>query len=69
MSDLTDDDQDMILAHSIPILSRSKCHRCTLIQKTKGRILCTEDDADSRELIVFVVTREGYNVMAAEKLH
>lgn len=30
--------------------------------KTKGYILCTEDDADSRALIVFVLTREGYDV-------
>jgi CheY-like chemotaxis protein len=34
--------------------------------KTKGRILCTEDDADSRVLIVFVLTREGYDVTATE---
>lgn len=28
----------------------------------KGRILCTEDDADTRELIVFVLTEGGFDV-------
>ena len=28
----------------------------------RGRILCTEDDPDARELIVFVLEAEGYNV-------
>jgi len=27
----------------------------------KGRIICTEDDADSRALIVLVLTWEGYD--------
>ncbi|HKU75043.1 MAG TPA: response regulator [Pyrinomonadaceae bacterium] len=30
--------------------------------KRQARILCAEDDADSRALIVFVLTREGYDV-------
>jgi len=34
--------------------------------KTKGRILCTEDDANSRELMVFILKREGYDVTATE---
>ena len=34
--------------------------------KTKGRILCSEEDAHSRALIVFVHTREGYDVTATE---
>lgn len=29
---------------------------------TKGRILCTEDDADTRELIVLILEAEGYEV-------
>ena len=33
------------------------------MQSTKGRILCTEDDADTRELIDFVLTRYGYEVI------
>ena len=28
----------------------------------KGRILCTEDDADSRDVIVYILEAEGYNV-------
>ena len=31
-----------------------------------GRILCTEDDADSRELIVFVLNEAGYHVTVTE---
>jgi CheY-like chemotaxis protein len=34
--------------------------------KTKGRTLCADDDADSRTLIVFVLTRKGYDVTATE---
>ena len=34
--------------------------------KTKRRIHCSEEDADSRSLIVFVLTREGYDVTATE---
>lgn len=29
---------------------------------TKGRILCTEDDPDSRELLVFILEKNGYLV-------
>jgi CheY-like chemotaxis protein len=29
---------------------------------TKGRVLCTEDDADSRELIVVILEAQGYHV-------
>jgi len=54
---------DMIPAHSITILSHSKCQK---YPKTKGRILCTEDDANSRELMVFILKREGYDVTATE---
>ena len=32
---------------------------------TKGRILCTEDDVDTRELIDFVLTRSGYEVVCS----
>ncbi len=32
----------------------------------KGRILCTEDDADTRELIVWVLTAQGFDVIWAE---
>lgn len=32
----------------------------------KGRILCTEDDADTRDLIAFVLKREGYEVVTTE---
>ena len=28
----------------------------------KGRILCTEDDADGRDLLVCILEREGYHV-------
>ena len=28
----------------------------------KGRILCTEDDADARDLLVFILENEGYHV-------
>jgi DNA-binding response OmpR family regulator len=33
---------------------------------TKGRILCTEDDPDSRELIVWVLTDYGFDVSCSE---
>ena len=33
------------------------------MQSTKGRILCTEDDVDTRELIDFVLTQYGYEVV------
>ncbi len=32
----------------------------------KGRVLCSEDDADSRELIVLVLKRSGYQVVCTE---
>ena len=32
----------------------------------KGRILCSEDDADTRELIVMVLSQNGYEVTATE---
>jgi DNA-binding response OmpR family regulator len=32
----------------------------------KARILCTEDDADTRELIAIVLTNEGYEVACTE---
>ena len=32
---------------------------------TKGRILCTEDDVDTRELIDFVLTQYGYDVVCS----
>ena len=35
------------------------------MQSTKGRILCTEDDVDTRELIDFVLTQYGYEVVCA----
>jgi len=35
------------------------------MRSTKGRILCTEDDVDTRELIDFVLTRHGYEVICS----
>jgi DNA-binding response OmpR family regulator len=32
----------------------------------KGRILCTEDDADTRDLIALVLNNEGYEVVTTE---
>jgi DNA-binding response OmpR family regulator len=29
----------------------------------RGRILCTEDDADTRDLLVFVLRQQGYEVI------
>ena len=31
----------------------------------KGRILCTEDDADIRDLIITILQMEGYEVICA----
>ena len=31
-------------------------------QPPNGRILCTEDDADSRDLLVYILENEGYHV-------
>ena len=33
---------------------------------TKGRILCTEDDVDTRELIDLVLTQNGYDVVCSD---
>jgi DNA-binding response OmpR family regulator len=35
------------------------------MQSLKGRILCTEDDVDTRELIDFVLTQSGYEVVCS----
>lgn len=35
------------------------------MQSIKGRILCTEDDIDTRELIDFVLTKSGYEVVCS----
>ena len=35
------------------------------MRATKGRILCTEDDVDTRELINFVLTQYGYEVVCS----
>ncbi len=32
----------------------------------KGRILCTEDDADTRDLITFTLELEGYKVICTD---
>jgi DNA-binding response OmpR family regulator len=32
----------------------------------RGRILCTEDDADTRDLLTFVLRSEGYEVTCTE---
>ena len=36
------------------------------LKSSKGRVLYCEDDLDSRELIRFVITRGGYEVVCAE---
>ena len=35
------------------------------MKSTKGRILCTEDDIDTRELIDFILTQYGYEVVCS----
>jgi DNA-binding response OmpR family regulator len=35
------------------------------MRSTKGRILCTEDDVDTRELIDFVLTQYGFEVVCS----
>ena len=35
------------------------------MESPKGHILCTEDDVDSRELIVYVLNDAGYDVMVS----
>ena len=37
------------------------------MQSSKGRILCTEDDVDTRELIDFVLTEYGYEVVCVAR--
>lgn len=37
------------------------------MQIPKGRILCTEDDPDSRELINLVLTKYGFDVVCTER--
>jgi DNA-binding response OmpR family regulator len=32
----------------------------------KGRILCTEDDADTREMLIFLLQHEGYEVICTD---
>ena len=32
----------------------------------KGRILCTEDDPDSREMMIYLLTEEGYDITCTE---
>ena len=32
----------------------------------KGRILCTEDDADTRDLIIYVLSAAGYEVVCSD---
>ena len=36
------------------------------MSRTKGRILCTEDDQDTRDLIVLSLTMAGYEVSCTE---
>ena len=38
------------------------------MRSTKGCILCTEDDVDTRELIDFVLTQSGYEVVCSSPL-
>jgi DNA-binding response OmpR family regulator len=35
----------------------------------KGRILCTEDDADTRELLIFTLNMAGYEVICTDNPH
>jgi two-component system response regulator CpxR len=32
----------------------------------KGRILCTEDDTDTRDLLIFILRNEGYDVTCTD---
>ncbi|MFN2513835.1 MAG: response regulator [Pyrinomonadaceae bacterium] len=36
------------------------------MKSPKGRILCTEDDADTRELIAYELTQAGYEVICTD---
>ncbi len=38
------------------------------MQSIKGRILWTEDDVDTRELIALAVTQSGYEVVCASNV-
>lgn len=33
---------------------------------SKGRILCTEDDADTRELLIYMLGRAGYEIICTD---
>jgi DNA-binding response OmpR family regulator len=33
---------------------------------SKGRILCTEDDADTRDMLIFLLQEEGYEVLCTD---
>lgn len=57
---------DTILDHSIIIPFSFLVSEMQAIPKSKGRIHCSKDDADSRELMVFVLTQEGYDVIATK---
>jgi len=35
----------------------------------KGRILCTEDDADTRELLIYILNMAGYEVICTDSPH
>ena len=39
------------------------------VDSPKGRILCTEDDADTRELLVYVLNMAGYEVICTDSPH
>lgn len=38
-----------------------------MMASAKGRILCTEDDADTRNLLKFILSDQGYDVVCASK--
>jgi len=57
---------DTILDHLRIILFSFLVSETQTIPKSKGRILCSEDDADSRELMIFVLRQEGYEVIATK---
>jgi DNA-binding response OmpR family regulator len=37
-----------------------------MMPSPKGRILCTEDDTDTRDLLVFLLRNEGYDVTCSD---
>src|SRR6185295_11869415 len=45
--------------------SETTNRKASSMPPTKGRILCTEDDVDTRELIDFVLTQYGYEVVCS----